>query len=131
VLLAKVPVGRLEPTLLPFHGLGLAPTRRRWERPTRLFLDVRRLVRLGRLVYPHKRVSLRIQLNGARLEAGNRGVKLGKVHHICALVIRVCEVLDEDGTRFFEQWLKNSHGIVTTDADLREDSYGQDDYHRG
>jgi len=80
VLLAEVPVGCLEPALFPLHSLGLAAVRSR----KRLgLLLVCRLVRLRRLIDTHELVALSLEFECMCLEAGNRGVELGKVHRVC------------------------------------------------
>jgi len=128
MLLAELPTGCLEPALFPLHSLGVATVRSR----KRLgFLLVCRLVRLGRLIDTHECVTLGLELERMCLEAGNRGVKLSKVHGVCGLAcMTYVRCLTGTGHVFFEQWLKNSRGIVITDADLREDSDRENYYHR-
>jgi hypothetical protein len=87
VLLAKVPTGCLEPALFPLHGLGVTPAPGGRDGAGFLF-TVCRLVRLGRLIDMHECVALSLELECACLEAGDRGVELGKVHRVCALVMK-------------------------------------------
>lgn len=79
MLLAKVPVGRLEPTLFPLERLGFAPTLVRGWCPLFL-LAMHRLIGLDLFCVQLDLVSLGAELEHVRLEAGCRGFELGKVH---------------------------------------------------
>ena len=97
MLLAKGARDRLEPTLLPLHGLGLTPTPRGQDL---LLLDVRRLLGLGRVIYPYDGASLGLELKRVRLEAGDRGIKLGEIHRVCFVCTRAWRVLTRTGHVF-------------------------------
>jgi len=85
VLLAEGATSCLEPTLLSLHGLGLTPAPGGRDCAGFLF-TVCRLLRLRRFVDAHDGASLRLELERMRLEAGDRGVKLSKVHGVCGLL---------------------------------------------
>jgi len=79
VLLAKIPVGRLEPTLFPFERLGVTPTSRWSWRPLFLF-RVHSFTGLELFCIRLDLVSLGAELEHVRLEPGHRGFELGRVH---------------------------------------------------
>jgi hypothetical protein len=83
VLLAKLPNDRLEPTLLPLHGLGATPARGGRDYPTPHFVAMRRFQWLGRVVNLYYCGTLRLEFEGPRLEARSRSFELGEVHRFC------------------------------------------------
>jgi len=59
-------------------------------------------MRLGRLVDTHDGGALGLELERARLEAGDRGVELGKIHGVCLSgVERGARYLAGTGHEFF------------------------------
>ena len=83
MLLAKVPVGRFEPTLPPLERLGVTSARGGWGGARVWLFPFLGLGRLGNLDDP---VALCAELERARLELGDGGFELGKVHVFCACV---------------------------------------------
>jgi len=96
VLLAKVPVGRLEPTLFSLECLGVTAVHGVQCRPG-LLLAVRCFLRFGRVRTQLDFVPLGAEFERTRLEPGGRGFELGKVHF---LDVRGSGVLVRDRTRF-------------------------------
>ena len=79
MLLAKVPVGRLEPTLFPLERLGVTPTSR-WSWCPLFLFRVHSFTGLELFCIRLDLVSLGAELEHVRLEAGHRGFELGSVH---------------------------------------------------
>jgi len=104
VLLAKAPRERLEPALLPLQRLGLTPKSGPGDDPA-LFDRVIGccFARLGRFVYPHNLVALRLELERASLEARSGGFELGKVHRFWVVYAHGLYELVIDRTRFFHR----------------------------
>jgi len=99
VLLAEAaPCKRLEPALLPLQRLGLAPKGGPGDDPA-LFGCC--FARLGRFVYPHDLVTLRLDLERARLEPRHGGFELGKIHRFCVASAHGPHGRGSDNTRFF------------------------------
>ena len=79
MLLAKVPVGRLEPTLFPLERLGVTPTSR-WSRCPLFLFRVHSFTGLELFCIRLDLVSLGAELEHVRLEPGHRSFELGRVH---------------------------------------------------